>query len=29
LLGFCVLKEWSDYWLLTLNIKCNVLGVVG
>jgi len=24
--GFCALKEWSDYWLLKLNIKkCNVL----
>jgi len=26
--GFCALKEWSDYWLLKLNInvkmKCNV-----
>jgi len=26
--GFCALKEWSDYWLLKLNIKkFNVLSL--
>jgi len=26
--GFCALKEWSDYWLLKLNInKCNVMSL--
>jgi len=26
--GFCALKEWSDYWLLKLDIKeCNVLSL--
>jgi len=26
--GFCALKEWSDYWLLKLNIKkCNVISL--
>ena len=25
---FCALKEWSDYWLLKLNIKkCNALSL--
>ena len=26
--GFCALKEWSDYWLLKLNIKkCNIISL--
>jgi len=26
--GFCALKEWSDYWLLKLNVKkCDVISL--